>query len=191
MRLVDVTGVPHQYGDFPMGTRAVTLFDPLTPSVEPGYSGSLFARRELRGVASLRAVGGLTRKLHLMNGRLVNHKIRSEKSSLSKLLDSELPYEQIVSKLYLACFSRYPMDTERQYWQQQEKQVKTDQQRRELLEDLFWSLLACREFTNESLRIAAGELVGLEFQAGEHHPRGSDEDHVETVKKSAQPVSTV
>jgi len=85
--------------------------------------------------------------LHLMNGRLVNNKIRSEKSYLSKLLDSELPYQQIVSKLYLACFSRYPTDTELQYWREQEKQVQTGQQRRELLEDLFWSLLACREFT--------------------------------------------
>ena len=145
--LVDVTGVPHQYGDFPLGTRAVTLFDPLTPSVELDILGRCSREESCEGSTSLRAVGGLTRKLHLMNGRLVNHKIRSEKSSLSKLLDSELPYEQIVSKLYLACFSRYPMDTERQYWQQQEKQVKTDQQRRELLEDLFWSLLACREFT--------------------------------------------
>ena len=82
-----------------------------------------------------------------MNGRLVNSKIRSKKSQLSKLLDSQLSSDQIVSKLYLSCFSRYPTDTEREYWQQQGKQVQTEQQQREFLEDLFWSLLACREFT--------------------------------------------
>ena len=145
--LVDVTGVPHQYGDFPLGTRAVTLFDSLTPSAELDILGRCSREESCEVSSSSRAAGGLTRKLHLMNGRLVNSKIRSKKSHLSKLLDSQLPYDQIVSKLYLSCFSRYPTDTEREYWQQQEKQVQTGQQRRELLEDLFWSLLACREFT--------------------------------------------
>ena len=145
--LVDVTGVPHQYGDFPLGTRAVTLFDSLTPSAELDILGRCSREESCEVSSSSRAAGGLTRKLHLMNGRLVNSKIRSKKSHLSKLLDSQLPYDQIVSKLYLSCFSRYPTDTEREYWQQQEKQVQTGPQRRELLEDLFWSLLVCREFT--------------------------------------------
>ncbi|MFP6604185.1 MAG: DUF1549 domain-containing protein [Pirellulaceae bacterium] len=145
--LVDVTGVPHQYGDFPLGTRAVTLFDSLTPSAELDILGRCSREESCEVSSSSRAAGGLTRKLHLMNGRLVNSKIRSKKSHLSKFLDSQLPYDQIVSKLYLSCFSRYPTEPEREYWQQQEKQVQTGQQRRELLEDLFWSLLACREFT--------------------------------------------
>jgi hypothetical protein len=145
--LVDVTGVPHQYGDFPLGTRAVTLFDSLTPSAELDILGRCSREESCEVSSSSRAAGGLTRKLHLMNGRLVNSKIRSKKSHLSKFLNSQLPYDQIVSKLYLSCFSRYPTEPEREYWQQQEKQVQTGQQRRELLEDLFWSLLACREFT--------------------------------------------
>ena len=145
--LVDVTGVPHQYGDLPLGTRAVNLFDSLIPSTELDVLGRCSREEGCEGSTNATASGGLTRKLHLMNGRLINSKIRNEKSYLGKLMKSRLPQNQIVSKLYLACFSRYPTDLEQQYWNQQWSQVSSEKERRELLEDLFWSLLACREFS--------------------------------------------
>ena len=145
--LVDVTGVPHSYGDFPLGTRAVTLFDSLMPSAELDILGRCSREESCETSATARAAGGLTRKLHLLNGALVNSKIRSQESRLAKLLAADVAFDQIVNKLYLSCFSRYPSDKERAYWQQQSKGARSDQQRQELLEDLFWSLLSCREFT--------------------------------------------
>jgi len=145
--LVDVTGVPHAYGDLPLGTRAVTLFDPLTPSAELDILGRCSREESCETSSTARAAGGLTRKLHLMNGALVNSKLRSQESRLGKLLAADVADDQIVNKLYLSCFSRYPTTREREYWQRQANAVQSDQERRELLEDLFWSLLSCREFT--------------------------------------------
>ena len=145
--LVDVTGVPHSYGDFPLGTREVTLFDSMMPSAELDILGRCSREESCETSATARAAGGLTRKLHLLNGALVNSKIRSQESRLAKLLAADVAFDQIVNKLYLSCFSRYPSDKERAYWQQQSKGARSDQQRQELLEDLFWSLLSCREFT--------------------------------------------
>ena len=70
--IADVTGVPDTYGDEPAGTRAVTLFDPLTPAPSLDILGRCARAASCEGTA---AGGGLPAKLHLLNGGLINRKI--------------------------------------------------------------------------------------------------------------------
>ena len=81
-----------------------------------------------------------------MNGELINGKIGHEQGYLNQLLRSRLSREQIVTRLYLACFSRDPTNLEKEHWKQQWEQSAVAAERQQWFEDLFWSLLACREF---------------------------------------------
>ena len=144
--LVDVTGVPHRYADLPLGTRAVTLFDSRLPSPELDILGRCSREESCEEGTLASTTGGLTRKLHLVNGELINRKIGHQQGYLNQLLGSRLSREQIVERLYLACFSRDPTELEKEHWKQQWDQSAVAAERQQWFEDLFWSLLACREF---------------------------------------------
>ncbi|MCP3696488.1 MAG: DUF1553 domain-containing protein [Planctomycetaceae bacterium] len=144
--LVDVTGVPQRYADLPLGTRAVTLFDSRIPSPQLDILGRCSREESCEEGTPTAATGGLTRKLHLVNGALINGKIRHEQGYLNQLLKSKLSREEIVTQLYRTCFSRDPTNLEEEHWQRQWKQSAVVAERQQWFEDLFWSLLACREF---------------------------------------------
>jgi len=144
--LVDVTGVPQRYGDLPLGTRAVTLFDSRIPSPQLDILGRCSREESCEEGTPTAVTGGLTRKLHLVNGALINEKICHEQGYLNQLLKSRLSREEIVTQLYRTCFSREPTNLEEEHWQRQWKQSAVVAERQQWFEDLFWSLLACREF---------------------------------------------
>jgi hypothetical protein len=81
-----------------------------------------------------------------VNGELINGKIRHEQGYLNQLLKSKLSRQEIVTRLYLVCFSREPTNLEEEHWKQQWEQSAMAVERQQWFEDLFWSLLACREF---------------------------------------------
>ncbi len=144
--LVDVTGVPQRYADLPLGTRAVTLFDSRIPSPQLDILGRCSREESCEEGTPTAVTGGLTRKLHLVNGALINGKICHEHGYLNQLLKSRLSREEIVTQLYRTCFSRDPTNLEEEHWQRQWKQSAVVAERQQWFEDLFWSLLACREF---------------------------------------------
>ena len=53
---------------------------------------------------------------------------------------------EIVNEFYLAALSRYPTDTEQQFWKQYIDVKATANSQRAILEDMVWSLLTCNEF---------------------------------------------
>lgn len=140
----DVLGIPDQYGDTPEGTRAVSLFNPQTPSLALDILGR--CGREESCETSSASIGGLTRMLHLLNGELLNERIGAENGRLEQLIADEKSPMEIVNEFYLAALSRTPSDTEKEFWKTQFVSENNTAEQQALLEDFVWSLLTCNEF---------------------------------------------
>jgi hypothetical protein len=148
----DVLGLSEAYGNLPLGTRAVTLIDPKTPSMSLDVLGRCDreAGCDMEGQDS----AGLTQKLHFLNGELLNGRILAPGSRLEKLLNAGASPEIIISVFYQLALSRRPNATELSFWQDSLEANVADLRNadrksleREFLEDFVWSLLSCEEFT--------------------------------------------
>ena len=140
--LADVTGVYDQYGDLPLGTRAISLVDPLTPSISLDVLGRCTRQASCEAVESS---VGLPTKLHQLNGALINRKITDPKGRLHAMLDTGQNSETVLTELYLTALGRRPSETELQFWRQQ---IGKSEQAEvaACFEDILWSLLSCSEF---------------------------------------------
>jgi hypothetical protein len=141
--IVLVTGVNQTYAGHPAGTRAITIYDPLSPAPSLDVLG-----RCSRAVScEENAVGGgLPAKLHMLNGELLNAKIVDKDGRLAKLVAAGKSDREIVAEFYLLGFGRPPTEKELANWLTRIEKAGKDG-RRECLEDFVWSLLNSREFT--------------------------------------------
>ena len=141
----DVTGVREVFQGVQDNTRAVELMHAGIPSRALDVLGRC-AREESCESAVGAAVGGLARRLHWLNGDLVNGRITDPAGRLGRLVDDGVPGEKIIEELYMCCFSRGLNDLERKYWTGQLSGIHETAEHRQLLEDLFWSILSSEEF---------------------------------------------
>jgi hypothetical protein len=135
--LADATGIGQDFSGARPGTRAVQLFDPLTPSVALDVLGR--CSREEPCESSM-ATTGVAQALHLINGTLINQKVASKDGALRKILSR--PDREVVNELYLRALGRSALGKELKHWL---SEVKSGN-RREVFEDLFWSLLSSQQF---------------------------------------------
>ena len=142
----DVLGIPDTYGNEPIGTRAVSLFNPNTESEALDILGR--CGRETSCESATEVTDGLQRKLHLFNGDLLNARIGVSGSRLDKLMSEEKSPMEILEEFYLAALSRHPKETEQQFWEQYIDVKASANSQRAILEDMVWSLLTCNEFVN-------------------------------------------
>lgn len=140
----DVTGIADQYGDQPPGTRAVTLFDSRISSQALDILGR--CSREESCEAGNETAGGMTRKLHLFNGPLLNRRISDPQGRLAKLIASGKTSDEIVDEFYRRALGRRPMQKEQEFWSRHLAPAISPRQQQDVLEDFAWSLLTCREF---------------------------------------------
>ncbi|MBW3597717.1 MAG: DUF1549 and DUF1553 domain-containing protein [Planctomycetes bacterium] len=141
--IADVTGVAETYGKFPIGTRATALTNPLAPSESLDVLGRCPANESCEGAAT--TAGGLTTKLHLLNGPLVNAKVASPNGRLHRLIAAGVTNEKIVEEFYLRALGRFPRREEAEFWLA-ELAASAEDERMAGLEDFLWSLLNSREF---------------------------------------------
>ena len=140
----DVLGVPDSYGDEPLGTRAVSLFNPNAESDALDVLGR--CSRETSCEHSDEAIDGLQRKLHLFNGDLLNARIAVQDSRLNKLISQGTSPKEIVTEFYISALNRYPTDSDTAFWQQYIDFNESASSQSTILEDMVWSLLTCNEF---------------------------------------------
>lgn len=141
--IANVTGVYEPYPKHDEGTRAIQLF-------KPGVKNELL---EVLGrcsdakicEAGGTAAGGIAQQLQLINGKVLNQRISQSTSRLRTLFQSNRSDEDVVSELYLRSLARRPTETESEFWKTQLLNQKPES-RLEILEDLTWGLLTCREF---------------------------------------------
>ncbi|MFK7734739.1 MAG: DUF1553 domain-containing protein [Pirellulaceae bacterium] len=138
----DVLGAFEQYGDLPLGTRAISLVSPNTPSDTLDVLGRC-GREESCEDAAVTS-GGLSHKLHLFNGALLNARILANESRLSKMLaDDRLPMNMIEEFTEIALSRKLARD-EKQFWI---SQLKKSDDKTALMSDYVWALLSSDEFT--------------------------------------------
>ena len=144
--LTDVTGVPEQFEGEPPGTRAIALVNSQAPSPALDVLGRCNRAETCETPAGTAASGGLTLKLHLLNGALINSRLANPEGRLARLLADQPHALSLVDRFYLIALSRRPSDGEVEYWKRQFSMADSDEQLRAVAEDFVWGLLTCREF---------------------------------------------
>ena len=137
-----VTAVPTTFKDQPAGTRAIQLPDASVGS----YFLDTFGRPErlLTCTCERSDEPTMTQVLHLTNGKTIQEKIEAKEGRVTRLTENTNASE-VIDSVYLSALSRHPAESELQRL----TAILTatpDAERRQVIEDLFWSVLTSKEF---------------------------------------------
>ncbi|QDT73480.1 DUF1549 and DUF1553 domain-containing protein [Lacipirellula limnantheis] len=141
---IEFSGADFVKTDFyPEGTRAIELYD----SAVVSRFLRTFGRHQRTVTCQCERSNepSLVQALHLSNGETILKKLAAEDGKLASLVSSGTPNYRIVEELYLSALSRYPSDAELAQLLPVLNEAPADQ-RRIVLEDMFWAVLTSREF---------------------------------------------
>lgn len=135
------TGTQTKYQGLPLGTRAIQLPDSSVPS----YLLDVLGRppRVITCECERSLAPNLASALHLLNGDVVNQKIRQPGGRVDRLFQQKKPLPDIIEELYLVTLCRPPSPEEKQAVLQEIQQASNP---RVAIEDLLWSLINSRGF---------------------------------------------
>lgn len=138
-----VTLVPTAFKDQPAGTRALQLPDASVGS----YFLDTFGRPErlLTCTCERSDEPSMTQVLHLTNGKTIQEKIEAKEGRISRFLETGTGPEEIIQTVYLAALSRRPTKAEGERLIAILHETPVDE-KRQVIEDLFWSVLTSKEF---------------------------------------------
>ena len=136
----EVTSTQDKFPGLPVGARAVQIADGNTAT----YFLTTFGRAKRETVCSceVKMEPNLSQALHLINGDTSNAKIQQGGLVPKRLGEGKTP-EDIISEMYIRCFSRKPTAEEVASLM---VIVAEQENKKEALEDIFWSLLNSSEF---------------------------------------------
>jgi hypothetical protein len=137
-----VTGSPTQFGDYPLGWRAIQLPDANVNS----YFLKTFGRPErvITCECERTAEPTMVQVLHISNGNSLNDKLQAKGNHLERLLAASTPDDKLIDDLYLNALSRLPTEDEKS--RLLAVLSEPGQDKRQIVEDLYWSVLSSREF---------------------------------------------
>ncbi len=129
--------------DYPLGTRALQLPD--TQLVSQFLDAFGRPERGQTCACERQQESSVTQALHLNNGQTLNDKLRNKKSRIEDWLTEKIDDDEAIRRIFLLALSRPPSERESAHFR---KIMREDPQaaRREVLEDLCWSVLTSREF---------------------------------------------
>ncbi|MFM8496860.1 MAG: DUF1553 domain-containing protein, partial [Planctomycetia bacterium] len=154
--IADVTGVRDRYTEtvladgstqkaegYDADTRALELRD----STVKNYFLDTFGRnaREITCECERSSQPSLVQVLHLSNGTTLNDKLAAKEGRVTQLLATDPPPARLVEDAWLLTLSRKPTDAERKPFEEMLATAAADE-KRQIVEDMFWSLLTSREF---------------------------------------------
>ncbi len=124
-------------------TRALELTD----SAVKNYFLETFGRndREITCECERSNQPSLVQVLHLSNGSTLNDKLSSKEGYLTQFLATDPSNEVIIDDAWLRVLSRFPTSEERSAFLET-LQATASEEKRAVVEDLYWSLLTSREF---------------------------------------------
>lgn len=129
---------------YPKGTRAIQLYD----SAVQSYFLQTFGRNQRRITCECERSDepSIVQVLHISNGQTINGKLATADNQLQKwLTDFAGDDGALLDEVFLSTLSRYPQEHERKGMLEQLAAAKPEE-RRELLEDIVWSIVSSREF---------------------------------------------
>lgn len=136
-------GADNQKTEFyPLGTRAIQLYD----SAVASYFLKTFGRnqREITCECERTNETSMVQVLHVSNGDTLNEKLSTPDNRIKQLLDENLSDEEIIRRAYLICLAREPEPGK--LAELKEVFAASEESKRVLVEDLFWSLISSTEF---------------------------------------------
>ncbi len=147
-----VTGVPTAFAGYPAGWRSLQL-----PDVKPESTFlDAFGRpvRESTCSCERSAEPSMAQALSLLNGDMLNGKLRSDQGVVAKALASGAPDDAIIDRLFASSLARRPTDAERTRIKAAlagavagiKDPKEAAQARRAAVEDLYWATLTSKEF---------------------------------------------
>lgn len=137
-------GADSQKTDFyPVGTRAIQLYDAAIDS----YFLKTFGRnpREITCECERSAEPSMVQVLHLSNGDTLNPKLGDTSNRISRWFDEGISNDELVRRLYRVALARRPTEVETKELLTVIAEYGDD--RRQAIEDAFWSVLTSSEFT--------------------------------------------
>jgi hypothetical protein len=152
----DVTGVRDRYAEtmladgstekidaYDAGTRALELRD----SAVKNYFLKTFGRnaREITCECERSSQPSLVQVLHLSNGSTLNDKLAAKEGRVTQILATDPAPAQLVEDAWLVALSRKPTDAERKPIEEMLAKAPAEE-KRQIVEDMYWSLLTSREF---------------------------------------------
>ncbi len=141
--LSQATGAPTEFKGYPSTWRAVQLPDSNVDS----YFLKSFGRPERDKTCECERTANpsVTQMLHISNGDTLNKKLGAKGNRIEKWMEAKLEPEKLVEEVYLTAFSRFPKEEEKGKLVAIVKSVK-EEERRAVVEDVFWALLSSKEF---------------------------------------------
>ncbi len=138
--ITQVTETKNKFPGLPQGARAVQIADGGIST----YFLSTFGRATRETVCSceVRLEPTLSQSLHLLNGDTTTQRIVGGNLIGRRLNENKTP-GQIIEELFVRCLSRRPTTAESS---KLVALVDAEKDRKQALEDVFWSLLNSREF---------------------------------------------
>lgn len=136
------TGVPEKFDGWPLGIRAINIWDNRMPS----YFLKLFGRPIRTSVCECERSSepSIAQALHLMNSPEIAAKIHARLGTTRLLADSNKTSTEIIEELFLIAVARFPTKQEQAIMLHLFSEAGTD--RRAAVEDVMWTLLNTREF---------------------------------------------
>ena len=132
--------------EYPLGTRSIELYD---SAIQSDFL-STFGRNKRDIVCECERSNkpSMVQVLHIANGSTINEKLKSEKSCVASSTKKEANEESnraIIQEAYLRTLSRCATDKEADAILDVLGNTGKNE-RREAIEDLYWSLMSSREF---------------------------------------------
>ncbi|MDA0657783.1 MAG: DUF1553 domain-containing protein [Planctomycetota bacterium] len=129
--------------EYAKGTKALQLYDAAI------YSPflTMFGRnpRDIVCECERSNTPSMVQVLHIHNGNTINQRLHADRGWISEVVQSTLSRMQIVPQAYLRVLARNPSPSELAIWSDEIARSE-DVPRRELIEDIYWSLMSSREF---------------------------------------------
>ena len=140
--ICQATGSPEKFNGWPLGYRAIQVWD----SQMPSYFFRVFGRPTRTSVCQCERSNdpSIAQVLHLMNSPEILGKIQSAGGRARRLAGSQKPVGGIIEDLYLATLSRFPKPEEVAAISESLPGQASD--RRAAVEDLLWALVNSHEF---------------------------------------------
>ena len=147
-----VTGVPTQFSDYPVGIRALQLPDTRVKSVFLSSFGR--PARILCDAAERSSAPSVAQALHVINGDTLNLKLSAADAYPALAIRLGLSDSRILDHLFLSAYSRYPSEAEKQPMLEALRKARVAtgsvevqrEVRRQALEDMMWAMLTSKEF---------------------------------------------
>lgn len=136
------TGVPEKFNGWPLGYRAIQIWDNRMPS----YFFRIFGRPVRATVCECERSSepSIAQALHLLNSPEIMAKIQHRDGTARRLAKSEKSADDIIDELYLTTMSRIPTEAERGLMRHAFSEPGSS--RRAAVEDVLWALLNSKEF---------------------------------------------